>query len=530
MQGQPLGAGLSGSATITATASSGYSNGTGTVTVYPSGFIINPSQGTVTTTTLSPPTNVTIEPAILNPGTLTYYGSGQLNPGPSTAYPASYTVPMSIPPAGSGVGTIGPATFNDGDTSDSASFQPAGAGSTTISIQSQPAGFSTASQYQSVGVTVTAPTISVGSPTIGQFMQSTMSISLQTAPKTPITVTVTSGTPGAVLLSSTGTSAATPANGTTLTFNNVTTTSLGTIYVQGQGLGAGATGSSVITVVAPGYTNGTGTVAVMPTGFLINPSQGAITTTTLSPSTTVTLQPAILNPSTLAYAGGGTLAPGIGPFTVNMSSSAPATGTITPTVTFNGGDSSDNASFQPVAAGGPITLSIQGPAPGGFSTPSQYQSISATVTAPAISVGSPTIGQFMQSSISVSLATAPKTPITVTVTSGTPGAVLLSSTGTSSATPANGTTLTFNNVTSTSLGTIYVQGQPLGAGMTGTSVITVVAPGYSNGTGTVTVDPSGFVINPSQGPITTTTFSTPTSVTLQPAILSPGSLAYAGGG
>ena len=532
VQGQPLMPGLSATATITATASSGYSNGTGTVTVYPSGFIINPSQGTINTTTLSPPTNVTLEPAILNPGTLTYFGGGQLNPGPSTAYPALYTVPMSIPPAGSGVGTIGSATFSDGDTSDPASFQPSGAGSTTVSIQSQPAGFSTPSQYQSVPVTVTAPTISVGSATIGQFMQGSINISLQTAPKSPITVTVTSGTPGTVLLSSTGTSAANGANGTTLTFNNVTSTSLGTIYVQGQQLvaGAGATGTSVITVVAPGYTNGTGTVTVMPTGFIINPSQGAISTTTLSPPTTVTLEPAILNPTTLAYAGGGALTPGVGPFIVNMISSAPATGTISPTVTFNGGDSSDNASFQPVAAGGPITLSIQGPPPAGFNTPSQYQSISATVTAPAINVGSPTIGQYMQGTISVSLATAPKTPITVTVTSGTPGTVLLSMTGTTSANAMNGTTLTFNNVTSTSLGTIYVQGQPLTAGATGTSVITVVAPGYTNGTGTVTVDPTGFVINPSQGPINTTTFSTPTTVTLQPALLTPGTLAYAGGG
>lgn len=530
VQGQPLGAGLSGSATITAVASSGYSNGTGTVTVYPSGFIINPSTGTINTTTLSPPTNVTVEPAILNPGTLTYYGGGQLSPGPSIAYAASYIVPLSIPPAGSGVGTIGSATFSDGDSSDPASFQPTGAGSTTISIQSQPGGFSIPAQYQSVPVTVTAPTISVGSATIGQFMQGTISISLQTAPKSPITVTVTSGTPGAVLLSSTGTSAATGANGTVLTFTNVTSTSLGTIYVQGQGLGGGATGSSVITVVAPGYTNGTGTISVMPTGFVINPSQGSINTTTLSTPTNVTLDPAVLNPSTLAYAGGGTLTPGIGPFNVNMVSSAPATGTISTPVTFNGGDSSDTASFQPVAAGGPITLSIQGPPPAGFATPSQYQSISATVTAPAINVGSPTIGQFMQSTIGISLATAPKTPITVTVTSGTPGAVLLSSTGTTSSNPANGTTLTFNNVTSTSLGTIYIQGQSLGAGATGSSVITVAAPGYTNGTGTVTVQPTGFVINPSQGPINTTTFSTPTTVTLQPAILTPGTLAYAGGG
>src|ERR1035438_4214063 len=71
-QGVARGAGMSASSLITAVASSGYANGTGTVTVNPSGFIINPSQGSITTTTLSPPTNITLQPAILRPMTLAY--------------------------------------------------------------------------------------------------------------------------------------------------------------------------------------------------------------------------------------------------------------------------------------------------------------------------------------------------------------------------------------------------------------------------------------------------------------------------
>ena len=78
-------------------------------------------------------------------------------------------------------------------------------------------------------------------------------------------------------------------------------------------------------MTAPGYTNGTSTVTVNPSGFVINPSQGNINTTTFSTPTTVTLEPAILSPGTLTYAGGGQLTPGIGPFDVSITSSNLAT-------------------------------------------------------------------------------------------------------------------------------------------------------------------------------------------------------------
>ena len=65
-----------------------------------------------------------------------------------------------------------------------------------------------------------------------------------------------------------------------------------------------------------------------------------------------------------------------------------------------------------------------------------------------------------------------------------------------SGTVVGGTSLTFTNVTSTNVGTVYVQGQTVG-----TTTVTVAAPGYNNGNGNITVMPSGFVINPSQGAI-----------------------------
>jgi hypothetical protein len=548
VQGQSLGVGMPGSSLITAVASSGYANGTGTVTVDPSGFVINPGQGSITTTTLSPATNITLQPAILSPMTLAYAGTGQLNPGIG---PISVPMTSSLP----GVGTVtSPVIFNGGDSSDTASFQPVGGGGpTTIAISGPPTinsglgpqlTFSTPNGYQSITATVTQPTTTVSSTTIGQFMQGSINVSLQTAPLVPINVVVSSNS-SSVLLSKSSTTVGSPS----LTFTSVTSSSIGTIYVQGQPLGggAGATGSATIKATSTiasngnpsGFADGSGTVTVDPSGFIINPSQGSIATTTLSPPTNITLEPVILNPGTLTYAGSGQLDPGVtmaypASYSVYMSSSAPGVGTISSPVVFNDGDSSDTASFQPVSAGGPITISIVGPTPTGFSTPSQYQSITATVTQPTTTVSSTTIGQFMQGSIIVSLQTAPLVPINVVVSSNS-SSVLLSKSSTTVGSPS----LMFSSVTSSSIGTIYVQGQPLGTpGATASATIKATSTiasngnpsGFADGMGTVTVDPSGFVINPSQGNITTTTFSTPTTVTLEPVILNPGVLTYAGSG
>ena len=74
------------------------------------------------------------------------------------------------------------------------------------------------------------------------------------------------------------------------------------------------------------------------------------------------------------------LNPGLGTVGVPVTSSDLAVGTITTSpIVFNPGDSSDSTSFQPIADG-TSTISIGTPA--GFSTPSQYQQITATVQSP----------------------------------------------------------------------------------------------------------------------------------------------------
>src|SRR5262249_42621838 len=153
-------------------------------------------------------------------------------------------------------------------------FDPVAGGTITISLGTQPPGFSTPSNEQQITASVTAPNISIGNVTVGRDLQTSVGISLTATPPSPVTVIVTSNA-GSI---ATITKDHTLEGGTTLTFTNVTTTSVGTIFVQGRALG-----STTLTVQAPGYNDGTGNVAVDPSGFYLNASN--ITTTTFSPNT-----------------------------------------------------------------------------------------------------------------------------------------------------------------------------------------------------------------------------------------------------
>jgi hypothetical protein len=492
VQGQTV-----GSTTVTVSAP-GYTSGSGTITVDPSGFFIYPSN--ISTTTFSGTSSVTVYSAILNPGTLTINDYGYyLNPG------VSVTVPITS--SATGVGTLSSSSlaFSANSQYAQTNFQPVAAGTSTIALGATPTGFSTATQDQSITATVTAPAITVGSVLTGVSLQNTISIYLPVAPPSPVTVTVS--VPAGTVVPATISNSATVAGVTTLTFMNVSSSNVGTIYVQGQSVG-----SSTLTVAAPGYTSGTSTLTVDPSGFFIYPSN--ISTTTFSGTSTVTVYNAILNPGTLTVNNYGYIFnPGVAPVTVPVTDSTPSVGTLSATsLVFAATNYYAQTIFQPVSAG-TSTIAL-GATPAGFSTPSNDQSITATVTAPAISVGNTVTGLNLENTLYISLPVAPPNPVTVTVTSNGPAIATISNSGT----VVGGTTLTFTNVTGTNLGNIYVQGQSLGS-----TTLTVSAPGYTNGIGTITVYPSGFVfVNPPN--ITTTATSNPSTFYVYTATLNPGTL------
>jgi len=172
------------------------------------------------------------------------------------------------------------------------------------------------------------------------------------------------------------------------------------------------------------------------------------------------------------------------------------------------------------AAAGTTNIDLGAPTglPGGFSTPSQYQQITATVTAPGITVGNVVTGVNMEIPlVGITLSVAPTSPITVTVTSNGPSIALVAN----GSTVAGGPSITIPNVSTTNVGTVWIQGQSADS-----TTITVSAPGYTNGIGLATVDPSGFVFQ--TGNFATTSTSPPTTIPIYAAMLDPSTLDYVG--
>jgi hypothetical protein len=503
IQGQTL-----GTTTITVSAT-GYSSTTGTLTVNLSGFTTAGSFNSgLSTTSFSGPTGLNVYPSILNSGSLTYNTTAAINPGL-----APISVPVTSSNPATGTVTTSPLIFNAKDTSQPTSFQPSAAGTTTIAIGT-PAGFSTPANYQQFTATVTAPVLAfANSNQIGGLnMQVGNFISLPVAPPNSVTVTVTSNGPAIATISSSGT----VVGGTTLTFPNVSSSgSLPTFYVQGQ-----STGTTTLTVSAPGYTSATATINIYPSGFTFaGTNNGGLSTTTFSAPTVLTVYATILAPQTLSYYSTGTLSPGIASIGVPVTSSNNVVGTISASpITFNAGDSSHTTTFQPTSAG---TTTVAIGVPAGYSAPSNYGQFTATVSAPQLSFTNPNVvtGANMQVTTAASLPVAPPNPVTVTVTSNGPAIATISTSGT----VVGGTTLTFTNVTGAGqLPAIYVQGQNVGS-----TTLTVSAPGYTNGTAKVDVNPSGFTFaGLYNGGLSTTTSASPIALTVYPSILNPGTLTY----
>ncbi len=490
-----------GSATVTISAP-GYTSGSNTITVDPSGFYYYYT-GNFSTTTFSATTQLSVVTATLNPGTLTLQNYGyELNPGVA---PVTVPITNSTPSVGTVAG--GGVTFTAGKTVASTTFQPSAAGTTNLALGT-PSGFSTASPAQTLTATVTAPSMYVYNPTTGVKLQQNFGVSVPVASPSPETVTVTSSNAAVATLSTSETVAGTA----TVTFT--TTNGSGqTIWLQGQ-----SAGTATITVSAPGYTSSTGTITVYPSGFVFYYGAPTFTTTTFSSANSIPVYTAALNATSLTIQSIGLpLNPGVGPVTVAVTDSAPSVGTISAaSLVFNTGDGSQSFNFQPVSAG---TTNIGITTPAGFSTSSQNESGTVTVTAPMIQINNITTAVNLDGSLGISLPQTPPNPVTVTVTSSSPTLATISK----SATVAGTSTVVFTNVTSTNVGTIYVQGQGLG-----TAQLTETAPGYVNGSSTVTVDPAGFAFYYGDPAFTTTVASGAYSLTVYPFALNPGTVTLTG--
>jgi hypothetical protein len=489
-----------GTATITVSAP-GYTTGTNTITVNKSGFAYYYGNQNFSTTSFSSPNTVTVYPFLLDTNNaITGYPSYPLNPGVG---------PVTIPLTNStnSVGTISAnsVTFNTNDTQQSVTFQPVSAGTDTITIGAV-TGFTTPTTYQVATATVTAPSITVNSQTTGVHLQQSLAIYLPVAPPSARTVTVTTSAPGVVTLSKDNVTVGT----TTVTFTNVTSTYVGSIYIQGQ-----TAGTATITESAPGYVTGTNTLTVLNSGIGFYPGQGSFNTTTFSSANTVTVYPILLNSNNDFTGYGLPLSPGVGPVTVAVTDSNTSVGTISSNaLVFNTNDTYQQFTFKPVSAG---TANLALSTPVGFTAVKATSGAGvATVTAPAITVSDSLTGINLETPLSIYLPQTPPNPVTVTVKSNGPLIAVLSN----GATVTGTGTLTFTNVTTTSVGTIYVQGLTEGS-----TTLKVSAPGYTDGDANIKVDPSGFAFYyGNSASFTTSVGANPTQLQVLPVALVHGTL------
>ncbi len=478
----------SGSATLTANFAS-YTHGQSIVTAAPSAFVLDGPNGIGGSFTIgqNAGTQLTIWAAQLD-------ASGNVAQIQSVAGGPSVVVTLTV--GDPDLGTVSPSavTFTGGATNATTQFT---AGTSVVSstiTASEPAGFSTpASGANALAVTVTNQQMSCASVTVGQNLENLTSCSLTGAAQSDTTVTLTSNDPSKLLL-------ATDPSAPGAVVITRTIRAGGSITTPFYVYGLGNSGTATFGASGGGFT-ATGTVTLAKSGFVLAGPFGLgsdFLATAGGAPLDVMVQTALLDASgnyvdTQSLAGGLTAQ-------VTVTSSNTSVGSISgsPAV-ITGANNSANVQFQAATSG---TTALTAVTPAGYTTPAQFATINATVGQPRIVIDSGnTIGKNLERAGTIILlgAAAPANGLAVHLTVTT-GLVSLSTTGTDAG---------FNSIDVTipagqSSGTYFMYGLDL----SGTATITATAPGYTTGTGTEFLTPSGIVV---AGPLGVgfTTFNTP---------------------
>jgi len=504
---QPLDS--TGTVTVSATAD-GLLGGTATMTLTPSGIVLSGPNGVgVPSFTVSQGVNntaLTVNTARLTPAG-DFAEIQQLRGGTTVTVGITNTTPS--------VGTVTPsAAIGGGDSAATISFNALQPGSTTMTA-SVPLGFMLPTQnYNSVTANVTPAGLIPQSVTVGQNLQTTAMVQLNgSAPSGGLTVTVTSNDPGKVLFAKTPTAA----GSATITLDlDAGFTRTPDFYVYGLVKNSSAT----YTASAPGFGTANGNITLAPSGFVIYGPNGfgnAFTTTTGANNLNLTVYSALLDAS-LKYVDVQPLRAGISA-NVAVTSGNTAVGTITSSpLGFSANVGSAFTQFDP-QSGGTTLISLS--TPPGFSTPAEFNSLTATVTAPNILPGDVFVGKNMQHVTTVLLGqAAPSGGLQVTLTSQSASLKLAPDEATVG---ANSITITIPAGQASAQ--YYVQG----FADSGTGTYTAMASGYNTKTATVTFAPSGVVIAGPFGfgfPLNTTLALGDQPVTISTAMLDPVSKQY----
>ena len=492
---QEVGFVVQGADTVTAPTTSlltvsapGFSNGTATMTAVQAGIQLVGLQSGVFV--LSPPNAVYASIGLPS-------GSG-LNPFNRRAGAGPLTVTFTTPADGVGAlvkagkpaGTTQTAQIAEGAyttpvtlNSGGVAFQPLSTGTTTVSVSAPGV---VAMPNATGAVTVTQPGITVRAVTVGSGLQN-ISTALLLAPNHgPITVTLVSANASVLLAPN-----ATTAGQQTITIPVADQVQDVGFFVQGADT-VTATTTSLVTVSAPGFTDGTATMTVMQAGIQLVGLPSSTTNLSLS-------SPVYAYIGLPSGNGVGNLnrRVGAGPLTVTFTTPAGGVGELlkagttagttqtaqivegaysTPLDTNSGG-----VAFRPLSTG---TTTVSVSAPGVVATPNATGTV--VVSQPAITVSPVTVGSGLQAATSFRLGAPNHGAIAVTLTSAN-AAVLVSP----NATTVGQQTITIPVADQVQNVDFYVQGADTVTAMT-TSLVTVSASGFSNGTATMTAVQAGI--------------------------------------
>jgi hypothetical protein len=219
----------------------------------------------------------------------------------------------------------------------------------------------------------------------------------------------------------------------------------------------------------------------------------------------------------------GPQAPGAVPVAVTSSNTGVGTISGSPSSIGLGTYFTQAISFQPVGAG---TTNLNLATPTGYFTPANVPvQLVTTVTAPAISFNvngfTNIVGNNLLSNGSIGIAAAPPSNETMTITSSDPTHFLLS---TSPATVGTASITLQLTAGSSGVPAFYVEGQNFSGTTAITATLTASATGYAPGTTTLSLYPTGLTYF--SGTLSTSTFSTPTTLTTYLVMLTPGSLTF----
>jgi hypothetical protein len=466
--------GLAGSGTVTMTANApGYISGTSTVTLGPSGFVLQgPGSASSFTTIQGASSNLNVYPNLLdssfNPVT-----SQQLRPG--------FTVTVNVTDSNNAAGTISgsPLVFSNATPSLTVAYLGVSAGTSMLTAV-VPAGFSApAGAANVVTANVRTGGLAAGNFTVGRNLEALINVPLNaTAGPNGLLVTITSNNPSLVQFSTTATGS--PASSIVLTVPSGQTV---TPQFYAYGLASG--GTATYTASAPGLLSGTGTVTLAPSGVIIGTagnSTSFITATGGSP-TPLTVTSVMIDPNSgilTQMSVASSLA-----LSVIVTSDNTSMGTITSSpVSIFGGSSTAITQFQPGSTPGTAHITIN--TPSGYSTPSVQQSVTATVKLKSIGIQNASIGQNLEAQGTVNISSAQTSDVAVTLTSSNSSLVQFSTTATGA---GSGTLVVTIPAGSLSV-PVYIQA----FGSSGTVQYTAAATGFATNSATVTLTPSGAVV------------------------------------